>query len=69
MPPTAEATDASARKAGKPRKRADALAAPLHEALDTAIADLRAGANTWTHLTLDQRARLLERLHLSLIHI
>ena len=31
--------------------------------LDTAIDDLATGARIWTRLTLDQRARLLERLH------
>ena len=31
--------------------------------LDAAIAELAAGARIWSHLTLDQRARLLERLH------
>ena len=63
MPPTAEATDAPALKAAKPQKKTDALSAPLQKTLDTAIADLRTGANTWTHLTLDQRARLMESLH------
>lgn len=33
--------------------------------LDAAVADLRTGARTWSHLTLDQRARLLGRLHAS----
>ncbi len=33
------------------------------ERLDAAIADLAAGAQFWAHLTLGQRARLLERLH------
>lgn len=31
--------------------------------LDAAIDDLSAGTRTWSHLTLAQRARLLERLH------
>ncbi|MET0673670.1 MAG: aldehyde dehydrogenase family protein [Microbacterium pygmaeum] len=42
---------------------ADDLSEHVREALDSAIADLATGALTWTHLTLDQRARLLERLH------
>ena len=33
------------------------------ERLDAAIADLHAGARSWSHLTLAQRARLFERLH------
>ena len=32
-------------------------------ALDAAIAELGLGARAWSHLTLGQRARLLERLH------
>ena len=35
------------------------------EALDAAIGDLEVGAKTWSHLTLEQRARLMERLHAS----
>jgi acyl-CoA reductase-like NAD-dependent aldehyde dehydrogenase len=38
-------------------------AAGEHARLDAAIAELQTGALTWRHLTLDQRARLLERLH------
>lgn len=33
--------------------------------IDAAIEQLRAGARSWSHLTLGQRARLLERLHAS----
>ncbi|WP_091704761.1 aldehyde dehydrogenase family protein [Microbacterium sp. cf046] len=33
------------------------------ERLDAAIADLGTGSRSWSHLTLSQRARLLERLH------
>ncbi|MET0830181.1 MAG: aldehyde dehydrogenase family protein [Microbacterium sp.] len=33
------------------------------EKLDAAIAELRVGARSWSHLTLGQRARLLERVH------
>nr|WP_240642247.1 aldehyde dehydrogenase family protein [Microbacterium sulfonylureivorans] len=33
--------------------------------LDIAIADLDVGARTWSHLTLDQRARLLDRIRAS----
>ena len=43
----------------KPSASAPAEAA----ALDAAIADLEVGAQSWTHLTLGQRARLFERLH------
>ena len=34
-------------------------------ALDAAIGELEVGAKTWGHLTLAQRARLMERLHAS----
>ena len=40
-----------------------ALAESAREKLDTAIADLAAGARSWSRLTLAQRARLLESLH------
>lgn len=34
--------------------------------IDVALNDLREGADVWTALTLDQRARLLDRLHASI---
>ncbi|BDV29506.1 aldehyde dehydrogenase family protein [Microbacterium terricola] len=42
---------------------ANPLDTEVRAALDAAIADLTAGSRTWTHLTLGQRARLLQRLH------
>ena len=56
MPTTAPSasTDRSADPAPGPAERAR---------LDSAVADLATGARIWTHLTLGQRARLLERLH------
>ena len=42
---------------------AGAQTLPESDMLDAAIADLRVGARAWSHLTLGQRARLLERLH------
>jgi acyl-CoA reductase-like NAD-dependent aldehyde dehydrogenase len=43
--------------------QAGAHAAEESARLDAAIAELGVGARAWSHLTLDQRARLLERLH------
>lgn len=43
-------------------KTAPALADDVRVRLDTAIADLGTGSAAWVHLTLPQRARLLERL-------
>ena len=42
---------------------ADAPRLPDSDRLDAAIAELGLGARAWSHLTLGQRARLLERLH------
>ena len=42
---------------------ADAPRLPDSDRLDAAIAELSLGARAWSHLTLGQRARLLERLH------
>lgn len=47
----------------KPRAAAPTLAEELRQPLDAAISALEVGSATWVHLTLDQRARLLERLH------
>lgn len=44
------------------RTKKPALPDEVREPLDTAIADLARGARTWTHLTLAQRARLLDRV-------
>ena len=41
----------------------DAPSVPDSDRLDAAIAELGLGARAWSHLTLGQRARLLERLH------
>ena len=40
---------------------------PVAVALDSDIAALRDGLPTWTHLTLEQRARLLERVRASVV--
>lgn len=45
--------------------RTPALPAEQTAELDAAVADLETGARTWSYLTLDQRARLLGRLHAS----
>lgn len=45
------------------RTKAPALPDDQRHELDAAIADLEVGARTWAHLTLDQRARLIGRLH------
>lgn len=64
-PPQASAAASAPRK---PRaKKASSAPAPnapaSAPALDAAIAELHTGAVTWSHLTLDQRSRLLERVH------
>ena len=59
MSPTAKTETTPA----KPRTTAPALPDAQREPLDAAIAELRTGALTWTHLTLGQRARLMKRLH------
>lgn len=63
MTPTAKsatrATSASAKPDGA---TASALPEVARDKLDTAITELRTGARAWSHLTLDQRARLLGRL-------
>jgi len=63
---TAAATTAAATKPApdsKARTSATALSEAEREKLDAAVADVRTGSRTWSHLTLDQRTRLLERLH------
>ena len=40
---------------------------PVAVALDGDIAALRDGLPTWTHLTLEQRSRLLERVRASVV--
>ncbi|QKJ21025.1 aldehyde dehydrogenase family protein [Microbacterium hominis] len=42
---------------------ASTLPVEVQASIDAALAALDTGARTWTHLTLDQRARLMERLH------
>ncbi|MFB8146088.1 aldehyde dehydrogenase family protein [Microbacterium sp. NPDC056003] len=44
------------------RAKAPALPEDVSGPLDAAIGDLQTGARTWSHLTLDQRARLLGRV-------
>lgn len=44
------------------KSAAPAVSAEVREALDADIAALHEGARQWTHLTLTQRARLLERV-------
>lgn len=46
-----------------PRTAAEALPEADRAAFDAAIADLGVGLKTWSHLTLAQRSRLIERLH------
>jgi acyl-CoA reductase-like NAD-dependent aldehyde dehydrogenase len=55
-PPTLANSAAAGSAAGAP-------SVPEHEKLDAAITELGVGARAWSHLTLGQRARLLERLH------
>ncbi|GAA1999617.1 aldehyde dehydrogenase family protein [Microbacterium ulmi] len=64
MSPTAKpATKTSAAEAPRSPRPAAAAAVPASApSLDAAIDALRTGASTWTHLTLDQRGRLLERV-------
>ncbi|MEU1971926.1 aldehyde dehydrogenase family protein [Microbacterium sp. NPDC019599] len=59
MPPTAK-TSAPARPAAAPES------APV---LEAAISDLKAGATTWSHVTLGQRARLLERVRATVVAV
>lgn len=40
---------------------------PIEVALDRDVAALRAGLPSWTHLTLDQRSRLFERVRASVV--
>ncbi|GAA1978630.1 aldehyde dehydrogenase family protein [Microbacterium pumilum] len=49
----------------QPRTPDTALSQTERDAIDVAIGDLGLGAKTWVHLTLEQRARLMERLHAS----
>ncbi|MCH6230728.1 aldehyde dehydrogenase family protein [Microbacterium sp. CFH 31415] len=44
------------------RAKAPSLPEDVSGPLDAAIGDLQTGARTWSHLTLDQRARLLGRV-------
>jgi acyl-CoA reductase-like NAD-dependent aldehyde dehydrogenase len=49
----------------KPRSRPSTPVLPEADraGFDASIADLKVGLKTWSHLTLGQRARLVERLH------
>ncbi len=49
----------------KPRPGDTSLSERERDALDAAVRDLEVGAKSWSHLTLGQRARLMERLHAS----
>jgi len=61
---TAAAKSATAKTvSAPPATPAAAVPEAERERLDAAIADLRIGARAWSHLTLDQRARLLQRAH------
>jgi len=51
----------------KPKTQVPELAADVRGPLDTAIADLEYGTRTWAALTLDQRARLLERVRAAVV--
>ena len=72
--PKAAATPATAGAGAKPARAAkrstaastgpaDGLPESAVAALDETIAQLEAGSRSWPHLTLDQRARLFDRLH------
>ena len=66
MSPTSSTTPAKPKPkkaAAKPATEVPALSADEQASLDTAIADLEQGSRMWTALTLDQRARLMDRLH------
>lgn len=54
--------------AAQPRPRADGavLADDVRTQLDACLAQLDEGSRVWAALTLDQRARLMERLHASI---
>lgn len=66
MSPTSSSTAAAPkRRAAKPAADA-ALADDVRTNLDAAIAQLEQGSRMWTALTLDQRARLMDRLHASI---
>ncbi|WP_243076157.1 aldehyde dehydrogenase family protein [Microbacterium sp. SS28] len=58
MPPTAKTSPAPAATAAAP-----AFAAGIETAIDA----LKTGAATWSHLTIGQRARLLERLRATVV--
>jgi acyl-CoA reductase-like NAD-dependent aldehyde dehydrogenase len=62
--PTAESPTATAAPSPTPRPE---LEADERARLDSAIAELHTGARSWTHLTLDQRARLLERVRAAVV--
>lgn len=68
MPPTAKTPETAqaapaTRPPKKPRATKTTATAPASApALDAAISDLHTGAIAWSHLTLDQRSRLLERV-------
>jgi acyl-CoA reductase-like NAD-dependent aldehyde dehydrogenase len=49
----------------QPRASSPSLSAEILEPLDEAIAALQLGARAWSHLTLDQRARLFDRVRAS----
>ncbi|MDY0907931.1 aldehyde dehydrogenase family protein [Microbacterium sp. CFBP9034] len=51
------------------RTSAPALPVEDHAALDTAIAELEVGARTWSHLTLDQRGRLIDGIRASVVAV
>ena len=50
-------------KSGRRSPSAPDLADDVRERLDAAITALEVGATAWVHLTLRQRATLMERLH------
>lgn len=65
MPPASSTTPAKARRT--PRRASEpAPPADVRAALDAAIGELERGSRVWAALTLDQRARLMERLHVSI---
>lgn len=61
---TASPTKAAPRRSAAAKASAPSLPEPLRDRIDLDITALHEGARGWTHLTLGQRARLLERVRL-----
>ncbi|WP_417564214.1 aldehyde dehydrogenase family protein [Microbacterium sp.] len=63
--PPKQAAAKAAPKTKAAASKPPALAADVRESLDAAIDAVSTGARVWTHLTLEQRARLFERVRAS----